>query len=69
MDVIGNVFTRILLQWGHKEADVRGPVIGTNRHNRYRNAIGAHGGSYCVYRGLAVRSVLDEIAVFHICLR
>jgi hypothetical protein len=35
---------------------VRGPVIGTNRHHKYRNAIGAHGGSYCIYRGLAVAS-------------
>ena len=35
---------------------MRGPVIGTNRHHKYRNAIGAHGGSYCIYRGLAVAS-------------
>ncbi|KAF1774853.1 GTP cyclohydrolase II [Phytophthora cactorum] len=39
-----------------KEPDVRGPIIGTNRHHKYRNAIGAHGGSYCIYRGLAVAS-------------
>lgn len=38
-----------------KEPDVRGPIIGTTRHHKYRNAIGAHGGSYCIYRGLAVR--------------
>ncbi|CCI44599.1 unnamed protein product [Albugo candida] len=52
----------VRIRWGHKEADVRGPVIGTNRHNRYRNAIGAHGGSYCVYRGLAIAAgALDKV--------
>ncbi|KUF96948.1 hypothetical protein AM588_10010255 [Phytophthora nicotianae] len=46
----------IRIRWGQKEPDVRGPIIGTNRHHKYRNAIGAHGGSYCIYRGLAVAS-------------
>lgn len=43
-------------RWGNKEPEVRGPIIGTNRHSKYRNAIGAHGGSYCIYRGLAIAS-------------
>ena len=34
----------------------RGPVIATTRSQRMRNAIGAHSGSYCVYRALAVAS-------------
>lgn len=33
---------------------VRGPVIATVRHRGQRNAVGAHGGSYCVYTALAV---------------
>jgi hypothetical protein len=40
---------------------VRGPIIGTNRYHKYRNAIGAHGGSYCIYRGLAVRFFFHSI--------
>uniref|UniRef100_K3WKR5 GTP cyclohydrolase II domain-containing protein n=1 Tax=Globisporangium ultimum (strain ATCC 200006 / CBS 805.95 / DAOM BR144) TaxID=431595 RepID=K3WKR5_GLOUD len=43
----------VRIRWGQKEPEVRGPIIGTNRHHKYRNAIGAHGGSYCIYRGLA----------------
>lgn len=35
---------------------VRGPVVATNRDPGLRNAMGAHGGSYCVYRALAVAS-------------
>ncbi|KAF4041973.1 GTP cyclohydrolase II [Phytophthora infestans] len=53
----------IRIRWGQKEPDVRGPIIGTNRHHKYRNAIGAHGGSYCIYRGLAVASgAIDKSA-------
>ncbi|GAB9467088.1 hypothetical protein Gpo141_00004447 [Globisporangium polare] len=44
----------VRIRWGQKEPEVRGPIIGTNRHHKYRNAIGAHGGSYCIYRGLAI---------------
>jgi len=33
-----------------------GPVIATSVNLRNRNAIGAHSGSYCVYRALAVAS-------------
>ncbi|KAJ0408417.1 hypothetical protein ATCC90586_009192 [Pythium insidiosum] len=47
----------VRLRWGQKEPEVRGPVIGTNRYHKYRNAIGAHGGSYCVYRGLAIVTI------------
>lgn len=51
----------VRIRWGAKEPDVRGPIIGTNRYHKYRNAIGAHGGSYCVYRGLAIASgALDK---------
>ncbi|TMW63208.1 hypothetical protein Poli38472_002149 [Pythium oligandrum] len=51
----------VRIRWGQREPEVRGPIIGTNRHHKYRNAIGAHGGSYCIYRGLAIASgALDK---------
>jgi GTP cyclohydrolase II len=40
--------------WGAPTARERGPVIGTVSADR--NAMGAHGGSYSVYRALAVSS-------------
>ncbi|PVV04734.1 hypothetical protein BB560_000757 [Smittium megazygosporum] len=48
----------IPLKWGAKTATERGPVVvsrinGTLKH---RNAIGAHGGGYCIYRALAIAS-------------
>lgn len=42
------------MNWGHPDPAVRGPVIATVKHGGQRNAIGAHGGSYCVYTALAV---------------
>lgn len=46
----------IPLNWGHPVATVRGPVVASRNPNslKVRNAIGAHGGSYCIYRALAV---------------
>ncbi len=40
------------LNWGSASAHERGPVVGTL--GEHRNAIGAHSGSYSVYRALAV---------------
>jgi len=42
------------LNWEGKTAAERGPIVATNRDGGVRNAIGAHGGSYCIYRALAV---------------
>jgi GTP cyclohydrolase II len=42
------------IQWGAPTARERGPVIGSVSADR--NVIGAHGGSYSVYRALAVSS-------------
>ena len=42
------------IHWGAPTARERGPVIGTVSADR--NAMGAHGGSYSVYRALAVSS-------------
>ncbi|KAI8807608.1 GTP cyclohydrolase N terminal-domain-containing protein [Cladochytrium replicatum] len=44
------------LQWGAPDSQTRGPIIASRIPNsiKVRNAIGAHGGSYSVYRALAV---------------
>ena len=47
---------RFPLNWGAASARKRGPVIGTVTSASDRNAIGAHGGSYALYRALAVSS-------------
>jgi GTP cyclohydrolase II len=48
--------SRFPLNWGAPTAQQRGPVIGTVNSGSDRNAIGAHGGAYSVYRALAVSS-------------
>ena len=48
--------SRFPLNWGAATAKERGPVIGTVNSGSDRNAIGAHGGAYSVYRALAVSS-------------
>ncbi len=40
--------------WGAKSARERGPVIGSLTNPSERNVIGAHAGSYALYRALAV---------------
>src|SRR3974390_3422523 len=48
--------------WGAATARDRGPIIGTVSRPQDRNVIGSHGGSYAVYRALAVSSgALDPI--------
>ena len=48
--------------WGAATARERGPIIGTVSRPQDRNVIGSHGGSYAVYRALAVSSgALDPI--------
>ncbi len=42
------------VQWGASTAMERGPIIGTMTHPEHRNVIGAHSGSYAVYRALAI---------------
>jgi len=44
------------MNWGAKTPLERGPVIATVKHGGQRNAIGAHGGGYCIYTALAVAS-------------
>ncbi len=42
------------VHWGAATAAERGPIIGTTLNRNQRNVIGAHSGSYGVYRALAV---------------
>lgn len=50
------------INWGAATARERGPVIGTVSRPQDRNVIGSHGGSYAIYRALAVSSgALDPI--------
>ena len=42
------------IRWGADDPRERGPVIGSTSAPQERNAIGTHGGSYGVYRALAV---------------
>jgi GTP cyclohydrolase II len=47
---------RFPVAWGAAGARQRGPIIGTVSRPQDRNAIGTHGGSYALYRALAVSS-------------
>lgn len=48
--------TRFPIHWDAPTAKARGPVIATVNAGADRNAIGAHGGAYSVYRALAISS-------------
>ena len=52
----GGTASRFPIQWGAPTARERGPVIASARAGSDRNAIGAHGGAYSLYRALAVSS-------------
>src|SRR6476646_10561375 len=53
---------RFPIEWGAATAKQRGPVIATLTRPSDRNVIGSHGGSYAIYRALAVSSgALDPI--------
>ena len=47
---------RFPIAWGAPSARERGPVVGTVSRPLDRNVIGTHGGSYALYRALAVSS-------------
>ena len=47
---------RFPIKWGAPTAQARGPVIGSTTARDHRNVIGAHGGTYSIYRALAVSS-------------
>ncbi len=48
--------SRFPIRWGAPTARERGPIIGSSTSGGDRNAIGAHGGAYSLYRALAVAS-------------
>ena len=44
------------IKWGVKDPMKRGPVVASVTNAKARNAIGAHSGSYTVYRALSIAS-------------
>ncbi len=44
------------IHWGAKDPMKRGPVVASVTNAKARNAIGAHSGSYTVYRALSIAS-------------
>jgi GTP cyclohydrolase II len=42
------------IAWGTADPALRGPLVGTFTQPEWRNVIGAHAGSYAVYRALAI---------------
>ena len=42
------------VRWGEADPQARGPVIGSVTNPADRNVIGSHGGSYSIYRALAI---------------
>src|SRR4051794_28984919 len=40
--------------WGAGDPKARGPIVGSVTNPADRNVIGAHGGSYALYRALAI---------------
>jgi GTP cyclohydrolase II len=53
---------RLPIQWGAADPRERGPIVGTVSRPGDRNVIGSHGGSYALYRALAVSAgALDPI--------
>lgn len=48
--------SRFPIHWGAATARDRGPIVGSATSGSDRNAIGAHGGAYSLYRALAVAS-------------
>ncbi|MBM4252460.1 MAG: GTP cyclohydrolase II [Deltaproteobacteria bacterium] len=54
----------IPVNWGAATAAERGPIIGTVTNPNQRNVIGAHSGSYAVYRALAIAAgSLDPVHI------
>ncbi|GBG26845.1 ABC transporter ATP-binding protein, putative [Hondaea fermentalgiana] len=51
----------IPIHWGASDPMTRGPIVCTTRERKRRNSIGAHGGSYSIYRALSIASgALDK---------
>jgi GTP cyclohydrolase II len=50
----GTAVARFPIRWGAATPQERGPIIGSVTNPADRNVIGAHGGSYALYRALAI---------------
>lgn len=50
----GGAQAPVPIRWGAATAAERGPIIGPQTNQRRRNVIGAHSGSYALYRALAI---------------
>ena len=50
----GSAAARFPIRWGAPTPAERGPIIASTTNPSDRNVIGAHGGSYSVYRALAI---------------
>ena len=60
----GGTAKPVAIEWGAPDPKVRGPVLGSVRDGSRRNVIGAHSGSYSLYRALAVAAgQLDPVHV------
>ena len=60
----GGTAKPIAIRWGAADPKARGPVLGSVRDGSRRNVIGAHSGSYSLYRALAVAAGrLDPVHV------
>ena len=60
----GGTAKPIAIEWGAADPKARGPVLGSVRDGTRRNVIGAHSGSYALYRALAVAAGrLDPVHV------
>lgn len=46
----------IAIDWGNSDIEARGPLIATTTDTSHRNVIGAHSGSYSIYKALAIAS-------------
>ena len=60
----GGTAKPVAIEWGAAVPETRGPVLGSVRDGSRRNVIGAHAGSYSLYRALAVAAgQLDPVHV------
>ena len=60
----GGTAKPVAIEWGAADPKTRGPVLGSVRDGSRRNVIGAHAGSYSLYRALAVAAGrLDPVHV------
>ena len=60
----GGTAKPVAIEWGAADPKARGPVLGSVRDGTRRNVIGAHSGSYALYRALAVAAGrLDPVHV------